>query len=148
MTERDEEEEEDYDDGSVAGSSVTGDGEDEDDELEFDDETQRNTVQNTLTTPTPETAIRDDYGFQTVEQAWAPDHDPLGEGVNIVIPPRINPLFQSKMERKNKKRKKESTVMEPLKIESARPVFVRDRCSLTLTQVRMACSSATVSVRD
>ncbi|KAH7100432.1 hypothetical protein BKA62DRAFT_771463 [Auriculariales sp. MPI-PUGE-AT-0066] len=128
-----EDDEDDYETDGAESAGLGLEDEDDDEELEFDEETRQNTVCNTLTTPTPESAAGDDYGFQSVEKAWEADHDPLGEGVNIVIPPRINPLFQSKMERK-KKRKKDADKVEPLLIDKNRPVYVRDRCSLQLTQ--------------
>lgn len=71
--------------------------------------------------------------------AAAPDvdaldaHDPLGEGVNIVVPPE--PYFPTTLNtRRNNPRRKKSTRHVSLPLVTSRPVFARDRCTITLTQ--------------
>ncbi|TDL22267.1 hypothetical protein BD410DRAFT_789006 [Rickenella mellea] len=56
--------------------------------------------------------------------------DPLGEGVNIIVP--SEPYFPTTSLR-NPRRKK-SMKHETLSVSTSRPVFQRDRCTITLTQ--------------
>ncbi|KAG9315503.1 hypothetical protein JVU11DRAFT_3117 [Chiua virens] len=77
----------------------------------------------------------------TVTGDAAMDPDPLGEGVNVVVPPE--PYFPSTLNRSNfgsargkrggPKRKK-SKYHDPLPLSTSRPLFQRDRCTITVTQ--------------
>ncbi|KAG1825369.1 hypothetical protein EV424DRAFT_1320067 [Suillus variegatus] len=69
------------------------------------------------------------------------DPDPLGEGVNVVVPPE--PYFPSTLNRssltsmKGKRggpKRKKSRHHETLPLRTARPLFQRDRCTITMTQ--------------
>lgn len=85
---------------------------------EFDSITEQNTERNALI---PAETLED--GIE------APD--PLGEGVNIIVPPE--PYFPSTLNARNPRRKK-SLKHEPQPIRTSRPIFQRDRCTITLTQ--------------
>ncbi|KAH9065356.1 hypothetical protein EDB87DRAFT_1595418 [Lactarius vividus] len=60
--------------------------------------------------------------------------DPLGEGVNVVVPPE--PYFPTTLNQTSPRgpRRRKSTRPEPLPLVTGRPVFQRDRCTITLTQ--------------
>jgi hypothetical protein len=60
--------------------------------------------------------------------------DPLGEGVNVVVPPE--PYFPSTLNQTSPRnpRRRKSTRPEPLPLHTGRPVFQRDRCTISLTQ--------------
>lgn len=62
----------------------------------------------------------DNYGEET-------EQDILGEGPNVIVPPQ--PLFQASMFAPAKKEVSKSGI--PL--ETSRPVYARDRCTITLT---------------
>lgn len=104
-------------------------GEDEDDSEEswsdndlFDSITEQNTEQNSIV---PEPLEPD--ALDTI--------DPLGEGVNIVVPPE--PYFPSTLnsgESRTNPRRRKSTKPVALSLTTSRPVFMRDRCTITLTQ--------------
>ncbi|KAG6856418.1 hypothetical protein H0H87_004637 [Tephrocybe sp. NHM501043] len=94
----------------------------------FDDLTERNTEQNAQIVPPVQPS------HLTAEDA---DPDPLGEGVNVVVPPE--PYFPSTLNssaptKRNPRRKKSIKHHEPLRYETSRPVFQRDRCTITITQ--------------
>lgn len=86
----------------------------------FDPITQQNTEHNALIPAEPEP-----------DGIEAPD--PLGEGVNIIIPPE--PYFPTTLNagRRNPRRRKTKTYVS-LPVETSRPIFKRDRCAITLTQ--------------
>ncbi|THH10462.1 hypothetical protein EW145_g1313 [Phellinidium pouzarii] len=89
----------------------------------FDSITEQNTEQNSLITT------------ETLEHDTLDAPDPLGEGVNIVVPPE--PYFPSTLnarERRNNPRRKKSTRHVSLPLTTSRTVFMRDRCTITLTQ--------------
>lgn len=94
----------------------------------FDQMTNRNTNMNSLTTPLTDAA--------SVEE---PDIDPLGEGVNVVVP--AEPLFPSTLHGLNtprrgasvSTRRKPTTRVDHLPLSTSRPVFQRDRCTIRLT---------------
>ena len=107
-------------------------GEDEDDEGEseeswseddaFDPITVQNTEQNSLVPEPQEIDIFD-------------GPDPLGEGVNIVVPPE--PYFPSTLNstgNRNPRRRKSTRHHVSLPLITSRPEFKRDRCIITLTQ--------------
>lgn len=87
----------------------------------FDPITQQNTVQNALIPAEP------------AEPDGIEAPDPLGEGVNIIIPPE--PYFPTTLNtgHRNPRRRKTKTQVS-LPVETSRPIFRRDRCSITLTQ--------------
>ena len=60
--------------------------------------------------------------------------DPLGEGVNVVVPPE--PYFPTTLNHTSSRnpRRRKSTRPEPLRLQTGRPVFQRDRCTISLTQ--------------
>lgn len=128
----------DLDSGSEYAGEETEDEEDDwsDDAAGmFDFVTERNTEQNALIAahemPTGE--LDPDDGTM--------DPDPLGEGVNVVVPPE--PYFPSTLNRssftsiKGKRggpKRKKSRHHETLPLKTARPLFQRDRCTITMTQ--------------
>jgi hypothetical protein len=103
---------------------------DDDDSTEddiLDTVTERNTERNALIAP-----------VVGVEGEADVDPDPLGEGVNVVVPPE--PYFPSTLNsggtirgRKTPRRRK-SVKHEPLHYHTSRPIFQRDRCILRITQ--------------
>jgi hypothetical protein len=72
------------------------------------------------------------------------DPDPLGEGVNVVVPPE--PYFPSTLNnypgfgtsgskgKRNPRKRKSSRYHEALPIHNSRPVFQRDRCTIVISQ--------------
>ncbi|KAJ6584913.1 hypothetical protein B0H19DRAFT_1107149 [Mycena capillaripes] len=115
------------DEGVNEGVNETDD-EDEwsgDDDM-FDPVTERNTEHNSIVVA-PATIPDDDAA------------DPLGEGVNVVVPP--DPYFPSTLNAgsstargKRNPRRRKSTRPEPLALQTSRPIFQRDRCTITITQ--------------
>jgi hypothetical protein len=63
----------------------------------------------------------DNYGEET-------EQDLLGEGPNVVVPPQ--PLFQSTYFQQPAKKE---TTKSGLSLETSRPIYARDRCTITLT---------------
>lgn len=102
-------------------------GYDESDESWSDDHFDRVTERNTETNAA---LISPTAGE---EAAFA---DPLGEGVNVVIPPE--PYFPSTLNSSaHQPRRRKSTktyTHDRLSVVTSRPVFQRDRCSIKLTQ--------------
>lgn len=109
---------------------TSGDEPDADDESDeswsddqFDPVTERNTETNAALVAPP---VNDEGAFA----------DPLGEGVNVVIPPE--PYFPSTLNTSSRQpRRRKSTkphVHDRLPVVTSRPVFQRDRCSIRLTQ--------------
>ena len=99
------------------------------DEDEFDLITERNTEQNALI---PQV---DPNGAVEIE-----DPDPVGEGVNVVIAPEpyfpssLNTLGSMNRGKRNPRRRKSVKTQEPLPFHTSRPIFQRDRCTITITQ--------------
>lgn len=99
----------------------------------FDPVTERNTEQNALIIAPQEAGLT---GLDGEEP------DPLGEGVNVVVPPEpyfpssLNSLGQSPSVRgkRNARRRKTIRHHEPLPLNTGRPVFQRDRCTITIIQ--------------
>lgn len=110
-------------------SETDAETEDEDnaDEVSFDTVTEFNTEQNAQVIP-------DVHGIPDVEEP-----DPLGEGVNVVVPHEpyfptsLNPREGAARGKRGAKRRK-SLKHEPLPLHTTRPRFERDRCTTTLTQ--------------
>jgi hypothetical protein len=113
------------DDDETSGDDAEAD--DESDESwsddQFDPVTERNTETNAALVAPP---VNDEGAFA----------DPLGEGVNVVIPPE--PYFPSTLNTSSRQpRRRKSTkphVHDRLPVVTSRPVFQRDRCSIRLTQ--------------
>lgn len=104
----------------------------------FDEETSKNTTANAVyfegdasgaggSGPAPAAGegglvdTLDNYGEET-------EQDILGEGPNVIVPPQ--PLFQTSLF--NQPAKKETT-KSGLSLETSRPIYARDRCTITLT---------------
>ncbi|KAF5369331.1 hypothetical protein D9758_002529 [Tetrapyrgos nigripes] len=94
----------------------------------FDDVTERNTEQNSLVNARTNDADPD------VEP------DPLGEGVNVVVPPEpyfpstLNHTVSTRGGKRNPRRRKSTRHHEPLPLHTSRPLFERDRCTITVKQ--------------
>jgi len=103
-----------------------------DDEDTFDLITERNTEQNALIAAP---ATDSSAAAHEIE-----DPDPVGEGVNVVVAPEpyfpssLNSLGSNARGRRNPRRRKSVKTHEPLPFTTSRPVFQRDRCTITLTQ--------------
>ncbi|KAI0771255.1 hypothetical protein BD413DRAFT_626032 [Trametes elegans] len=88
-------------------------------EQELDDITELNTERNSLI---PATSVEQDV----------PDY--LGEGVNVIMPPE--PYFPSTLNGghgRNPRRRKSTKPHDTLPLVTSRPIFQRDRCTLTVT---------------
>jgi hypothetical protein len=59
--------------------------------------------------------------------------DPLGEGVNVVVPPE--PYFPTTLNHSSPRnpRRRKSNRPDPFPLQTGRPVFQRDRCTISLT---------------
>lgn len=125
------------DDTETGLNETDAETEDEDwsDDDMFDPVTERNTERNALI---ESPAILADADGDV-------DPDPLGEGVNVVVPPE--PYFPSTLNtyssgsgtsaggrKRNARRRKSTKSHEPLTLQTSRPLFQRDRCTLTITQ--------------
>ncbi|ODO05070.1 hypothetical protein L198_01757 [Cryptococcus wingfieldii CBS 7118] len=114
---------------------------DEDGEVIFDEETEKNTEANAVfyegdagglggrsATDEIDDKPRDDSASQVLDYYGEEvEQDPLGEGPNVVVPPQS--LFWTNPSSRQKKTSKGG-----LQMETSRPVFARDRCTITLTQ--------------
>ncbi|KAF8895405.1 hypothetical protein BD779DRAFT_725427 [Infundibulicybe gibba] len=125
-----------------SGDETVGetDAETEDDDWSdddmFDPVTERNTERNALIGP--------DGRLAALEGEADVEPDPLGEGVNVVVPPE--PYFPSTLNtlggssgsirsgKRGPRRRKSVKHHEPLPYQTSRPVFQRDRCTITITQ--------------
>lgn len=102
------------------------------DDDSFDPVTERNTEQNAHIVPVgPEAALNPIDGE---------DPDPVGEGVNVVVAPEpyfpssLNSLGSNARGKRNPRRRKSVKTHEPLPLKTSRPIFQRDRCTITITQ--------------
>lgn len=112
----DDESPDDSDDEDVSDDESWTEGED------FDPVTSRNTERNSL------------VPVDTVENDPSDIPDPLGEGVNVVIAPE--PYFPSTLNAsgaRGPRRRKSTRPQDMLPLDTSRPVFQRDRCTITLT---------------
>ncbi|WVQ73351.1 hypothetical protein IAR50_002919 [Cryptococcus sp. DSM 104548] len=114
---------------------------DEDGEVIFDEETEKNTEANAVfyegdagglggrsATDEIQDKPQDDSSSQVLDYYGEEvEQDPLGEGPNVVVPPQS--LFWTNSSSRQKKTSKGG-----LQLETSRPVFARDRCTITLTQ--------------
>lgn len=114
------------DDSEADGEGETEDDSDSDSESwseadDMDPVTSRNTERNALI---PADAV-------DVDTADVPD--PLGEGVNVVIAPE--PYFPSTLNASSSRnpRRRKSRPHDLLTLDNSRPVFQRDRCTITMT---------------
>ncbi|RDB18054.1 hypothetical protein Hypma_000892 [Hypsizygus marmoreus] len=120
-----------------SGDETVGD---ETEEEEWSDEdfldpiTERNTERNAIIAPVP-----GEGGLTGADAEVDVDPDPLGEGVNVVVPPE--PYFPSTLMpattargKRGARRRKSVKHHEPLVHITSRPVFQRDRCTITITQ--------------
>lgn len=125
-----------FSDDHDSGDDTVGETEDEDDDWSdddfFDPVTERNTERNAIIVPV-------EGGIHGLDGEVEADPDPLGEGVNVVVPPE--PYFPSTLNsggtlrgKRNPRRKKSMKHHEPLPFRNSRPVFQRDRCTITITQ--------------
>lgn len=99
---------------------------DDDGGVKFDDETTQNTEANAIFYQGDQTTVEEDgpldqYG-EDVEQ------DVLGEGPNVVVPPE--PLFPTSYMAPVNKRE---TLDPGLELQTSRPSYARDRCTINLT---------------
>ena len=132
-----------FTDDADSGSEIAGeDTEDDEDDWSDDDDTldfvtERNTEQNAQIAIMG--GICETDGEGDVDAAMDPD--PLGEGVNVVVPPE--PYFPSTLNRtsfgsvrgrRGGPKRRKSKHQELLPLSTSRPVFQRDRCTITLTQ--------------
>ena len=129
----------DVDSGSENAYEETEDDEDDwsDDDGMLDSVTERNTEQNAQITVVG--GIGEVDGDGDVDAAMDPD--PLGEGVNVVVPPE--PYFPSTLNRssfgsargkRGAPKRRKSKNQEFLPLSTSRPLFQRDRCTITVTQ--------------
>ncbi|EMD39828.1 hypothetical protein CERSUDRAFT_103769 [Gelatoporia subvermispora B] len=111
------------DDESADESDEDSDSEEESwsDTDQFDPVTERNTERNAL------------IPADVVEADAVDVPDPLGEGVNVVLPPE--PYFPTTLNNsgRNPRRRKSTKPHDTLPLETSRPVFQRDRCTITIT---------------
>lgn len=115
--------------GDELAQETDAETEDEPDSEEnfFDVVTERNTEKNAQ-------ILLDVTGIPEVEEP-----DPLGEGVNVVVPHEpyfpstLNTGAESTRGKKGVKRRK-TLKHEPLPMRTSRPLFERDRCTTTITQ--------------
>ena len=129
----------DGDSGSEMACEETEDDEDDwsDNGGTLDFLTERNTEQNAQIAVMGGMCEADGDG----DADAAMDPDPLGEGVNVVVPPE--PYFPSTLNRssfgtargkRGALKKRKSKHHEVLPLITSRPLFQRDRCTITITQ--------------
>jgi len=120
-------------DEAIGTDAETDEATSSDEEDIFDPETERNTERNALIPPAPSDAAG--VLAQEIE-----DPDPVGEGVNIVVAPEpyfpssLNTLGSTMRGKRNPRRRKSVKTHEPLPFSTSRPIFQRDRCTITLKQ--------------
>jgi hypothetical protein len=108
------------------GDAFSDNGSDSEEEVpdndQFDPVTEANTERNAL------------VATDVAEPDPLEISDPLGEGVNVVVPPE--PYFPTTLNHSSSRnpRRRKSTRPEPLSLQTGRPAFQRDRCTITLTQ--------------
>jgi hypothetical protein len=108
------------------GDAYSDNGSDSEEESpdndQFDPLTEANTEANSLVSP------------DVAEPDPLEISDPLGEGVNVVVPPE--PYFPTTLNHSSSRnpRRRKSTRPEPLPLQTGRPVFQRDRCTISVTQ--------------
>lgn len=127
-----------FTDDQDSGDETVGEtdySDDDDDYLDdfLDPVTERNTEQNAIIIP----VVHPDP-VNGIDEA---EPDPLGEGVNVVVPPE--PYFPSSLNalggsgarnKRGPRRRKSVKHHEPLPFHTSRPIFQRDRCTIMVTQ--------------
>lgn len=118
-----------------AGDETEDDDDEWSDEGEgFDSATVFNTEQNSLSAPVDGELILGEMDAEA-------DPDPLGEGVNVIVPPE--PYFPSTLNRSGAggsrrrgtgPKRKKSKAHEELPRSTSRPIFQRDRCTINIIQ--------------
>lgn len=132
-----------FTDDADSGSEFYGDETEDDDDDEWSDEglimcdpvTERNTEQNALVVPVEDGILVGDMDTEV-------DADPLGEGVNVVVPPEpyfpttLNTTGSGHASRKKgiTPKRRKSRNHETLPHTTSRPIFKRDRCTINITQ--------------
>ncbi|KAF9481175.1 hypothetical protein BDN70DRAFT_876639 [Pholiota conissans] len=120
------------DDSPDEGAYAETEEESSDEDDTFDPITEANTERNALITPV---ATEGSGPGLEIE-----DPDPVGEGVNVIIAPEpyfpssLNALGTTARGKRNPRRRKSVRTHEPLPFTTSRPVFQRDRCTITLKQ--------------
>lgn len=108
------------------GDAYSENGSDSEEEIpdndQFDSVTEANTEANSL------------VAAEVAEPDPLEIPDPLGEGVNVVVPPE--PYFPTTLNHSSPRnpRRRKSIRPDPLPLQTGRPVFQRDRCTISLTQ--------------
>lgn len=107
----------------------------------YDTLTERNTEQNALIAGVAaDGSLISEVDVDADADAWF-DPDPHGEGVNVIMP--LEPYFPSTLNRpvgnslRSKRsgvKRKKSRPHELLPLSTSRPLFQRDRCTITITQ--------------
>lgn len=107
----------------------------------FDEETSKNTTANAVyfegdasgvggQGPIGDTSVPHGEGVDTLDNyGEETEQDILGEGPNVVVPPQ--PMFQASLFAQPTIKKE--TTKSGLELETSRPVYARDRCTITLT---------------
>ncbi|KZP33589.1 adenine nucleotide alpha hydrolases-like protein [Athelia psychrophila] len=114
-----------------AGDETEDDDDEWSDEGEgFDSVTEFNTEQNALSVPVDGESAVADLDAEV-------DPDPLGEGVNVIIPPE--PYFPTARiggprRRGSGPKRRKSRTQEELPHSTSRPIFQRDRCTINIIQ--------------
>lgn len=123
--------ESEYEDDDETAKEDGDDWSDDDGDDDNDPETQENTTKNALYTPDAHSA----------EPKWDElEPDPLGEGINVVIPAKTEPFFETRTAARTRRghgRKASKSSMldhHQLALITGRPHFQRDRCSVRLVQ--------------
>lgn len=118
-----------------SGDEATTDGDADEgssgDDCFVDPITERNTERNAVIPPPVDSATAG---------AEIEDPDPVGEGVNIVVAPE--PYFPSTLNstssgvrgKRNPRKRRGTKSIEALPFHTSRPIFQRDRCTITITQ--------------
>ncbi|KAK4688379.1 hypothetical protein P7C73_g1733, partial [Tremellales sp. Uapishka_1] len=131
-----------YEDGDESATDVEVEGESDSDDEEdalwdengefFDKETEMNTEANAVFREGDSAGLGGTDAAETGDEQTVLDsfgeeveEDILGEGPNVVVPPE--PLFPSAQPRRRK------SVKTGIELVTSRPVFARDRCTITLT---------------
>lgn len=112
----------------------------EEDDMMFDEETEKNTEANAVFYEGDAAGLGGQSAGLVAEERLEDDRDvldtfgeeveqdPLGEGPNIVVPPP--PLFPTASTHQHHQRKSPKSGLD---LVTSRPVYARDRCTITLT---------------
>jgi len=112
----------------------------EDDDMMFDEETEKNTEANAVFYEGDSAGLSGPVVSEVTEDSVGDDRDvldtfgeeveqdPLGEGPNVVVPEP--PLFPSAQ---NNTIRRKRSLKSGLELVTSRPLYARDRCTITLT---------------